>query len=91
MSMTTTPTQYMNLGNEISLVNLKENEEGNILYFTDERTASKLIAMGVLPGKTLKLVRRVPFGGGLYVKIEEQNIGLREDEARHIYIKRTIF
>jgi Fe2+ transport system protein FeoA len=31
-------------------------------------------------------VRRVPFGGGLYVKIEEQNIGLREEEARHIFL-----
>lgn len=89
--MTTTPTQYMNIENEISLVNLKENEEGNIVHFTDERTASKLISMGVLPGKTLKLVRRVPFGGGLYVKVEEQNIGLREDEARHIFIKLTSF
>ena len=41
----------------------------------------------VLPGKCMRLMRRVPFGGGLYIKIDNNNIALREDEARNIVLE----
>jgi ferrous iron transport protein A len=69
-----------------TLAVLQEGQEGIIHEFTDDLMASKLISMGVLPGKMLHLVRRVPFGGGLYVKIEGQNIALRLEEARNIVL-----
>jgi ferrous iron transport protein A len=65
---------------------LKEGQEGIIHEFTDDRMASKLLSMGVLPSKNLQLVRRAPFGGGLYVKIDGQNIALRLEEARNIVL-----
>ena len=46
-----------------TLANLKEGEHGIIHQFTDDKMASKLLSMGVLPGKSLRLIRRVPFGG----------------------------
>jgi ferrous iron transport protein A len=69
-----------------TLALLKEGQSGIIHEFTNDLMASKLISMGVLPGKILQLVRRVPFGGGLYVKIEGQNIALRLEEARNIVL-----
>ena len=69
-----------------TLALLKEGQEGVIHAFTNDQMASKLLSMGVLPGKMLQLVRRVPFGGGLYVKIEGQNIALRLEEARNIVL-----
>lgn len=69
-----------------TLALLKEGQEGIIHEFTNDLMASKLLSMGVLPGKMLQLIRRVPFGGGLYVKIEGQNMALRLEEARNIVL-----
>ena len=70
-----------------TLANFKEGDSGIIHQFTDDKMASKLLSMGVLPGKFLRLIRRVPFGGGLYIKVEECNIAVRESEARNIVLE----
>ena len=43
--------------------------------------------MGILPGKVLKLIRRAPFGGGLYIKVADCNIAVRDVEAQNILIE----
>jgi ferrous iron transport protein A len=68
------------------LSNLKEGEQGIIARCTDDKMACKLLTMGVLPGKDLTLIRRVPFKGGLYLKVGEQTIAVRDEEAKHIEI-----
>jgi Fe2+ transport system protein FeoA len=68
------------------LADLKVGGEGRIHKFTNDVIASKLVSMGVLPGKTLRLVRRIPFGGGLYIKVEDHNIAVREEEAKNIVL-----
>jgi Fe2+ transport system protein FeoA len=44
------------------------------------------MSMGILPGKAIALIRRVPFGGGLYVRVAGQNFAIREAEARTMLI-----
>ena len=83
-------TKYMTqqtLSHLESLSNLKIGNCGIIRQFTDDRLASKMLSMGILPGKFLKLIRRVPFGGGLYIKVEDSNIGIRDNEAQNILIE----
>lgn len=75
------------MSNFETLANLKEGEGGIIHQFTDDKMASKLLSMGVLPGKSLRLVRRIPFGGGLYIKVEECNIAVRDKEAQNIVLE----
>lgn len=60
---------------------------GKISQFTDDKMASKMLSMGILPGKALKLIRRAPFGGGLYIKVEDNNIAVRDIEAQNILIE----
>jgi ferrous iron transport protein A len=60
---------------------------GKISQFTDDKMASKMLSMGILPGKALKLIRRAPFGGGLYIKVEDNNIAVRNIEAQNILIE----
>jgi ferrous iron transport protein A len=69
------------------LSNLKAGAFGIIRQFTDDKMASKMLSMGILPGKALKLVRRIPFGGGLYIKVEDNNIAVRHIEAQNILIE----
>lgn len=70
-----------------TLSSLKVGTCGKVSQFTDDRMASKMLSMGILPGKTLKLIRRAPFGGGLYIKVEDNNIAVRDIEAQNILIE----
>lgn len=69
------------------LSNLHEGETGVIRTFTDDQMASKLLAMGMLPGKLITLVRRMSLRGGIYLKVEDQTFAVREEEARNIILE----
>lgn len=45
------------------------------------------MAMGILPGSRVELVRRAPFGGGWYVRVDNLYIALRMDEASSVVLK----
>jgi ferrous iron transport protein A len=72
-----------------SLAALKDGENGVLTEFLDNKIACKLMSMGILPGKDIALIRRVPFGGGLYVKVAGQNFAIREEEARSMLVDKT--
>ena len=61
--------------------------EGCVSHFTNECMACKLMAMGILPGTTIKLLRRAPFGGGCYVKADNILLALRKAEACSIVLR----
>ncbi|TXF88242.1 ferrous iron transport protein A [Neolewinella aurantiaca] len=60
---------------------------GTIERFTNENLACKLLDIGVRPGSRLRLVRKGPFGGSWYVKIDQQCLALRKQELACILIK----
>ncbi len=45
------------------------------------------MAMGILPGSVVKIIRRAPFGGGCYIKADNILLALRKDEACTIVIR----
>ena len=60
---------------------------GVIDRFTNEDLAGKLLDIGVRPGALLRIVRKGPFGGSWYVKIDRHCIALRKQELACILIK----
>jgi ferrous iron transport protein A len=66
--------------------NLRLGEQAMIVRFTDEKIEGKLTSMGMMPGSTLQLVRKAPFGGGFYVKIDGVNIAMRTYEIQQIVV-----
>lgn len=60
--------------------------QGKIAYFIDDIIAGKLITMGILPGSMVHVVRKAPFKGGIYLKIDGGNIVLRYQEAATIIL-----
>ena len=48
--------------------------------------ASKLMAMGVLPGSEVELIRRAPFGGAWYVRVDQQHLALRRPEIEAVIL-----
>lgn len=60
---------------------------GIIERFTNEQLAGKLLDIGIRPGSRLSIVRKGPFGGSWYVKIDRQCVALRKQELACIMIK----
>lgn len=67
-----------------AVTQLKEGYGVRISHFTDERIAGKLMTMGVLPGSQLQVVRKAPFNGGYYLKVDGINVVVRHSEASSI-------
>ena len=66
---------------------LRPGTSGIIDRFLNEELAGKLLDIGIKPGAFIRLVRRAPFGGGWYVKVDRQCIALRKQELGCIALK----
>ncbi len=62
-------------------------QSGIIQRFTNEGLQCKLMDIGVRPGSRLRVVRKSPFGGSWYVKIDRQCLALRKKELACILVK----
>jgi len=63
-------------------------ESGLIAGFSKVDLASSLMAMGVLPGSEIRVVRKAPFGGTVYVAVGKQLLALRQHELEAIVIRK---
>lgn len=70
----------------VPVTRLLKKEIRFIRAFTNDRIASKLMAMGVLPGSSIQIIRIAPLSGGYYLRINGQNIALRPEEAESIVV-----
>lgn len=66
---------------------LVPGRSGIIDRFTNEVLAGKLLDIGIRPGARVQLIRRSPFGGSWYVKVDRLCIALRKQELACIIIK----
>lgn len=46
-----------------------------------------MLSMGILPGTPVKLVRRLPAKGSVYVEAGGRNFALRYREAHALYVR----
>jgi len=68
------------------LAKLRSGAKGLVRQISNPAIASKLMAMGILPGTSIQLVRKAPFGGGCYVKADNLLVALRKTEACSIIL-----
>jgi ferrous iron transport protein A len=66
---------------------VKTGHKSQVSHFKDTCMACKLLAMGILPGTEIELIRKAPFGGGCYVKADNILVALREEEAKCIVLR----
>jgi ferrous iron transport protein A len=67
-----------------SILDLKIGEIGYIKALDQEELTSKILSLGLLPNTKIQFIRRAPFGGALYVKVNEHILGIRPEEALQI-------
>lgn len=70
-----------------TLPELKSNESARTISFSDPALAGKLMAMGLLPGTRIEMVRSAPFGKAYYIKADGIRMALREEEAASILLE----
>jgi ferrous iron transport protein A len=70
-----------------ALSQLKSGQTATIASFSDDIAACKLMSMGLLPGNTVQMIRKAPFGGAVYIKADNQQFAIRNSEAECIVLK----
>ncbi|NLR90025.1 MULTISPECIES: FeoA family protein [Flammeovirga] len=69
----------------VSIDTLPHGKVGTICEFKDKVVGSRLIELGLYPGKKLQILRKAPFGGALYIKSEQQSFALGLKEAKTVF------
>ena len=69
-----------------NITNLHFGETAIISEFSDGYVACKLMAMGLLPGVGIILIRKSPFGGAYYIKARNHYVALRSNEAKSVLV-----
>lgn len=71
-----------------SALDLDIGQVGTVKGFNRRSIASKLLAMGVLPGSRIELLRQAPFGGTYYVAVNSHFLALRRKELQSIHVEK---
>ena len=73
-----------------NITQLQVGENAIIGEFTNGFVACKLMAMGLLPGSAILLVRKAPFGGAYYIRAKNHYVALRSQEAENVLLNLII-
>ena len=60
---------------------------GTILNVVEGSFTGKLFEFGIVPGAKFTLIRKAPFNGPVYIKVEDNLIALRRSEADSILVQ----
>ena len=73
-----------------TLASLKPGESAFVTLLAEGCYTCKLLNLGILPKTKVTMVRKSPFGGSFYIKLERHQLAMRIDEAKTIYIDKVI-
>lgn len=68
---------------------LKPQQQVEISEVEESEISLKLLEMGILPGKKLRLLHTAPFGDPIAFQVDDSIIALRKGEAKHIKVVNT--
>ena len=69
------------------LLSIQPNLQRIIAEIKDSDIKDRLYEMGIYPNQTISVVRKAPFGDPVIVKLKNQEIMLRLEEAELISVK----
>ncbi|MGB4958402.1 MAG: FeoA family protein [Saprospiraceae bacterium] len=78
------------MNNRITLAHLKPGASAYVSLLDENSYTCKLLSLGILPKVKVTMVRKAPFGGAYYVKLEGHQLAMREEEAATIYLQAGI-
>jgi ferrous iron transport protein A len=72
-----------------SIAQLRIGEYATITDFDSSVIPLKLIEMGCLPGNSVVLLQKAPFGDPLFLNINDSLLAIRLETAKDIFIETT--
>lgn len=71
----------------LTLDTLKLNQSVRIKSLIENNLSSKLMDMGMYPGKSVHIVFKAPFGGPIAIDLDGYTLSLRKDEASLVEVE----
>ena len=59
---------------------IKSGKYYRVQHIADNAIGVKLVCLGILPGKIIRLIRQAPLGGGYYLSFDDKRIGISKHE-----------
>jgi len=69
-----------------TLADLAIGETGIVKFYDENAMTTLILNLGLLPDTAVQMVRRSPFGGAFYIRTAKQQVAIRVEEARGIFI-----
>ncbi len=63
---------------------MKPGKSYKIRKIADHATSVKLVCMGIIPGKVIRLIRRAPLGGAYYISCDDKRLGISAAELNRL-------
>ncbi|MFT4833760.1 MAG: ferrous iron transport protein A [Marinoscillum sp.] len=70
-----------------TLDDLNLNQRMTIKELSPDSLASKLMDMGMYPGKSVQVVFKAPFGGPIAIDLDGYTLSLRKEEASLVEVE----
>lgn len=71
-----------------ALIQILPGETARIFGFNSSILSGKFLSMGILPGASIRLIRKLPLSGSYYVQVENSFFALRKQEAAAIIVQK---
>lgn len=73
-----------------NLSSISPNVEVSVTGYSDNVVANRLIALGLVPQKTIVIKRFSPLKDAMYIKCGPSQVAIRMSEAAHVLVSRSI-
>ena len=67
-------------------VPILEKGEGTVYAIRDSKMKGRLISLGIIKGKPIRILRSTAFGGAYYVLVDRHSFGMRKEELDQILV-----
>jgi Fe2+ transport system protein FeoA len=74
----------------VKLSDIPRGAHAVLAEFGNSALHLQLLAMGVNPGTSVRLVRRMPLRGNLYLEIGNRRLVLRHSEAEQLLVAKSV-
>jgi len=74
----------------LPLTDMSDGDQGKITHLSceDSSKIKRLISMGFVPGRRVKVEERIPLGGPILVQMEEMKVALSRDYASKVMVRK---
>lgn len=70
----------------LKVADLEQGQKKTVIGFHDYQIGGKLMAMGMVPGSEIELIRTAVGGKTFYIKFNGYNMAVRRSEAEEIVL-----